>query len=91
MLPTTAFSNCVMTLLLVLGSLAHSLETAAADEPKTAKERLVDKASDEQRVDDCGVPLERRGPTPRPGCSLEGKPSVPAAGQGAQRAEERRR
>lgn len=28
--------------------------------PKTAKERLSDKASDEQRVNDCKVPAERR-------------------------------
>ena len=35
-------------------------------EPRTAKERLGSKASDEQRVDNCNVPLELRGPTPRP-------------------------
>lgn len=28
--------------------------------PRTAKERLGDKASDEQRVNDCNVPVERR-------------------------------
>ena len=28
--------------------------------PKTAKERLSDKASDEQRVNDCKVPAECR-------------------------------
>lgn len=33
---------------------------------KTGKERLGDKASDEQRVDNCKVPLERRGATIRP-------------------------
>jgi hypothetical protein len=33
---------------------------------RTGKERLGGKASDEQRVDDCKVPLELRGPTPRP-------------------------
>ena len=33
--------------------------------PKTAKERLGGKASDEQRVDDCKVPPERRT-RPRP-------------------------
>ena len=32
----------------------------------TAKERLGRKASDEQRVDNCKVPLDRRGPKPRP-------------------------
>jgi len=34
--------------------------------PKTLKERLGDKASDEQRVDDCKVPVDRRGSKPRP-------------------------
>jgi hypothetical protein len=33
--------------------------------PKTLKERLGDKASDEQRVDDCKVPADRRGSKPR--------------------------
>jgi hypothetical protein len=37
--------------------------------PETLKERLSDKASDEQRVNNCKVPLVRRGPAPRPdGC-----------------------
>src|SRR5262245_32162202 len=34
--------------------------------PKTGKERVSDKASDEQRVDNCKVPLERQGTKPRP-------------------------
>ena len=33
---------------------------------KTGKERLGDKASDEQRVDNCKVPRERRGSKTRP-------------------------
>ena len=33
---------------------------------RTAKERLGGKASDEQRVDNCKVPPELRGPKPRP-------------------------
>ena len=33
---------------------------------RTAKERLGGKASDEQRVDNCKVPLDLRGPKPRP-------------------------
>jgi hypothetical protein len=32
----------------------------------TGKERLGDKASDNQRVDDCRVPPEKRGPIKRP-------------------------
>jgi hypothetical protein len=36
-------------------------EAASSQAPvKTAKERLSDKASDEQRVNDCKVPAERR-------------------------------
>jgi hypothetical protein len=33
---------------------------------RTAKERLGRKASDEQRVDNCKVPLDLRGSKPRP-------------------------
>jgi len=32
----------------------------------TGKERLGDKASDNQRVNDCRVPPEKRGPAKRP-------------------------
>jgi hypothetical protein len=35
---------------------------------KSLKERLSDKASDEQRVDNCRVPLDRRGSKQRPDC-----------------------
>jgi len=41
---------------------------------KTGKERLGSKADDEQRVDNCKVPPERRGPKPRPdSCTHDGK------------------
>jgi hypothetical protein len=40
--------------------------TTAKTDGETLKERLSDKASDRQRVDDCHVPLERRGPEKRP-------------------------
>jgi hypothetical protein len=43
----------------------------AAPQIKTSKERLSRKADDEQRIDNCRVPAELRGPTPRPGCSDE--------------------
>jgi hypothetical protein len=33
---------------------------------RTGKERLGGKASDQQRVDNCKVPLDQRGSTPRP-------------------------
>jgi hypothetical protein len=42
---------------------------------ETLKERLGDKASDEQRVDNCKVPPERRGTKVRPdGCEHEVSP-----------------
>jgi hypothetical protein len=40
-----------------------------AEEALTLKERLSDKASDEQRIDNCRVPPERRGTRPRPECA----------------------
>ena len=42
---------------------AKALQTGPT---RTGKERLGGKASDEQRVDNCKVPLDRRGATPRP-------------------------
>ena len=33
---------------------------------RTVKERLSGKATDEQRVDNCKVPFDLRGPKPRP-------------------------
>jgi hypothetical protein len=60
-----------MTAGLIAAVLATSLPgpfTQAAAETKTSKERLSDKASDDQRVDNCGVPAERRGSLPRPSC-----------------------
>lgn len=41
---------------------------AQAAPARTVKERLSSKASDEQRVDNCKVPLKLRGPKPRPDC-----------------------
>jgi hypothetical protein len=37
-----------------------------AEPTRTGKERLGGKASDEQRVDNCKVPPDLRGPKPRP-------------------------
>ena len=42
------------------------LATAATMPAATGKERLGDKASDNQRVNDCRVPPEKRGPVKRP-------------------------
>jgi hypothetical protein len=43
----------------VLSAADHE-NPAASPATKTGKERLTDKASDEQRVDDCKVPPPRR-------------------------------
>jgi hypothetical protein len=53
------------------------------EEALTLKERLSDKASDEQRIDNCRVPLDRRGARPRPECADRATP--------AQAADQRRR
>jgi hypothetical protein len=50
-------------------------QVCAAAEVKTSKERLSGKATDEQRVDNCRVPPERRGSVPRPDCAGAG--SIP--------------
>jgi hypothetical protein len=45
-----------------------------ADAPKvlTGKERLGPKWTDEQRIDNCNVPVEKRGSKPRPSaCSTQ--------------------
>lgn len=71
-------SRIAILLLVVLGSLTP-LPPALAAGTKTSKERLSDKASDEQRVDNCRVPLERRGPTPRPDCRSATEAMEPTA------------
>jgi hypothetical protein len=44
---------------------------------RTGKERLGGKASDEQRLDNCKVPLDLRGPTPRPDACEDGASAKP--------------
>ena len=46
-----------------------TMTSAMAQEAQTLKERLSDKASDAQRVDNCHVPPDRRGALPRPDCA----------------------
>lgn len=43
-------------------------DQGTAEPVRTAKERLKSKALDEQRVDNCKVPVELRGPKSRPDC-----------------------
>jgi hypothetical protein len=50
---------------------------AMAEPVKTMKERLSDKAADEQRVDNCKVPPERRGTRIRPNCPDKAAPAAP--------------
>jgi hypothetical protein len=56
------------------------LPCPAAAQVKTSKERLSDKASDEQRIDNCRVPVERRGPVARPACADDARSQDPRAG-----------
>jgi hypothetical protein len=42
------------------------IQAQMAEKVKTGKERLSDKASDDQRIDNCKVPLDRRGSKIRP-------------------------
>lgn len=59
---------------LVIASMLIAPQAAAQEtkmETKTAKERSSRKWLDEQRLDNCRVPVELRGATPRPGCSNE--------------------
>jgi hypothetical protein len=44
-------------------------DTATPPQPQTAKERLGRKWTDEQRVDNCNVPPDKRGSKPRPDCA----------------------
>ena len=49
-----------------------STPNAAANLPSslTGKERLGRKWMDEQRIDNCNVPIDKRGTTPRPSTCL---------------------
>ena len=60
-------------------ALVVSMPLAMAQEAQTLKERLSDKASDAQRVDNCRVPPERRGTLPRPDCSEKPRPATAEA------------
>jgi hypothetical protein len=73
--------NGVVIGIVLLG--AAAVGQAAADQPKTLKERLSDKASDQQRVDNCRVPINRRGPVPRPDCPDRSKPAPAGIPSGA--------
>ena len=59
--------------------LIASVPPVTAQEAQTLKERLSDKASDAQRVDNCHVPPERRGALPRPDCAEKPRPAAAAS------------
>lgn len=59
--------------------LIASVPPTIAQEARTLKERLSDKASDTQRVDNCRVPPERRGSLPRPDCPEKPQPATSEA------------
>jgi hypothetical protein len=68
---STLLAARVRALAMVLAMALVAAPSQAGDDIRvgptsTAKERLGGKASDEQRVDNCKVPLDRRGPKPRP-------------------------
>jgi hypothetical protein len=67
-----AFGRALLAVGLGLGFVVPALSQQAkrdrADPPKvlTGKERLGPKWTDEQRIDNCNVPIEKRGSKPRP-------------------------
>ena len=63
---------------------AEDRPTAGVD---TLKSRLSDKASDEQRVDNCNVAPERRGSKARPDCVSARKEDPPQQRSGTSRPE----
>lgn len=78
----------VATAVLVFLATAAHLPQAAGQQTRTLKEQLSDKASDEQRVDNCGVPPERRGPVPRPDCADKASPDATAGSAVANEAQQ---
>ena len=68
----------VLVLMAVSPCLAQQHAAAGPPEPLTLKERLSEKWSDEQRVDNCKVPLDKRGPRPRPDTCASPRPAAAA-------------
>ena len=62
-------SRALLTSLLALGfalSASAQDDRSATTPPLTGKERLGPKWTDEQRIDNCNVPIDKRGTRPRP-------------------------
>jgi hypothetical protein len=75
----TPRSRLIMTILVALLPASPAMAQTL-----TSKERLSDKASDNQRLDNCGVAPERRGTEPRPDCGQSAEQRQPAP-QGAEK------
>jgi hypothetical protein len=56
--------HIVLLCVALAGTVAHAAEQTLP--VRTGKERLSGKAADEQRVDNCKVPVALRGSKPRP-------------------------
>jgi hypothetical protein len=85
---------CLLVIASLSASLAQEAGPAASDSavilrpgtalisnaPKilTGKERLGEKWTDEQRTDNCKVPLDKRGPKPRPDTCPNGAAGLPS-------------
>jgi hypothetical protein len=60
----------------LVGGLLALYAAGALAQSAPPVERLSDRASDEQRVDNCKVPLDRRGPKIRPDACTHGGASA---------------
>jgi hypothetical protein len=59
--------GCVLALCLVASATAQNAQPGPAQQGAlTGKERLGRKWTDEQRIDNCNVPPDKRGTKPRP-------------------------
>lgn len=63
---TALFALCLALPASAQGSTSQPAPNTA-DPTLTGKERLGRKWMDEQRIDDCNVPIDKRGTKPRPG------------------------
>ena len=54
---------------------ANAVSHESFRSPLTGKERLGPKWTDEQRIDNCKVPTDKRGATPRPSVCRNAPPS----------------
>lgn len=89
MLPNKLAAGCLAAFM-AMACIGNATGIATAADLKSLKERLSDKASDNQRVNNCRVPLDRRGTVPRPGCPGDAAGPAPVAAQGDTKTQEQR-